>query len=117
MGKFCFLNCFYLTNCFFRIIISQAESIWLDENEIGETYNWIKQSFDNVKYLTTSVPTYPTGNIGFFISSKNKKLSTKPIRKMTKEMQDKMDYYTEEMHEKAFVQPAFLKRKYSFLNE
>lgn len=110
-------NVFLWLIVFISIIISQAESIWLDKNEIGETYEWIKQSFDAVKYLTTSVPTYPTGTIGFFLSSKNGKLSTKPLRKIPESMVDKLVYYTEDMHEKAFVHPAFLKRKYKFLNE
>ena len=65
--------------------------------------------------MTTYVPTYPTRNIGFFLFAKNGKISTKPTRKMTKELEDKMKYYTEEMHEKSFALPAFLKRKYDFL--
>lgn len=104
-----------ISNTSLSLIISQAESIWLDLDSIQETYEWIKKHFESVKYLSTSVPTYPTGTIGFFLSSKGESVPTEPVRELSSEMYEKMNYYTEDMHKGAFAIPAFIKKKFPFL--
>lgn len=97
------------------LVISQAESIWLDLESIDETFQWIRKHFDSVKYLSASVPTYPTGTIGFFLASKKGKVPVKPIRKLTDVMYEKMNYYNKDMHKRSFAIPSFIKKKFPFL--
>jgi spermidine synthase len=52
---------------------------------------------------------YPSGQIGFIIATKGRATCKKPVRKPVDEAV--LRYYTPELHEAAFVLPAFCKRQ------
>lgn len=68
-----------------------------------------KEVFPTVEYAYTTIPTYPSGQIGFMICSKDGSRNMRePIRKFDKEFEDKnLRYYSSEIHKAAFVLPNF----------
>ena len=54
------------------IICCQAESIWLHLNLIKRIVKFNRDIFPSVAYAFTSTPTYPSGTIGFLLSSLDK---------------------------------------------
>jgi hypothetical protein len=59
--------------------------------------------------LVFSLCSYPSGQIGFIIATKGRATCKKPVRKPVDEAV--LRYYTPELHEAAFVLPAFCKRQ------
>lgn len=52
------------------VVIGQAESLWLHMHVIQDIITPCRQTFKgSVHYTWTSVPTYPSGEIGFVICS------------------------------------------------
>lgn len=99
-----------LNSLLYSIIVTQAESIWLHLDLISKMIKFIGETFTSVGYIITQVPTYPSGTIGFFIAAKNGNLPKAPVREVTEELSKNLDYYSADMHEKAFVLPPFAKR-------
>ena len=66
--------------------------------------------FKNTRYGYTTIPTYPSGQIGFIVCSDVAPI-IKPVRELPKEVADALDYYTPEIHQAAFVLPKFMQRK------
>lgn len=71
-----------------------------------------KEVFPTVEYGYTTIPTYPSGQIGFMVCSKNPDLNLKkPLRSWSEEEEQKLcKYYSKEIHEAAFVLPNFAKK-------
>jgi len=90
------------------ILITQAESIWLDLKLISNMKNFIKEIFEHVEYSNITIPTYPSGTIGFFVCN-NSKSSKIPVRKIDEE---KCSYYNEEIHQASFVLPKFVEKSF-----
>jgi spermidine synthase len=72
-----------------------------------------KRLFNSVSYAYTTIPTYPSGSIGFVISSKREgaKLSqpSKSVKKaLGKKKAKTLRYYTGDVHRTAFVLPRFV---------
>lgn len=66
----------------------------------------VKNIFPTVKYAFTTIPTYPSGQIGFIVASKAENVDlTTPKREVTSEFNFK--YYSADIHKVAFVLPAF----------
>lgn len=100
------------------VVISQAESLWLHMHVIQDIVSACRQTFKgSVHYAWTSVPTYPSGAIGFVICStegpavdfrspvnpiEGQKVATKP--------RGPLKFYNSEMHAAAFALPPFLKK-------
>lgn len=66
-----------------------------------------------VRYPIASVPTYPTGQTGFFLASLDEAADlTEPKLKFTAEELDKykLKYYNSEIHKSCFVLPNFAKK-------
>eukprot|EP01122_Echinamoeba_exundans_P014134 TRINITY_DN6343_c0_g1_i1.p1 TRINITY_DN6343_c0_g1~~TRINITY_DN6343_c0_g1_i1.p1 ORF type:complete len:289 (+),score=87.10 TRINITY_DN6343_c0_g1_i1:29-895(+) len=93
------------------ILCTQAESIWLHLDLIEKMMTFIRRVYPSVTYSITQIPTYPSGTIGFFIATKNGGAVEKPVRQPEAALLDKCQYYSVDMHEKAFVLPAFAARK------
>lgn len=72
----------------------------------------VKTVFPVVEYGWTTIPTYPSGQIGFLVCSKDAKSNvTKPLRKLSEEEEDKQfRYYSSKVHEAAFVLPKFAEK-------
>ena len=62
-----------------------------------------------VEYAFTTIPTYPGGQIGFMVCSKDAKSNPKvPVRSWTPEEEEKLcRYYNSDVHKAAFVLPTF----------
>ncbi|KAJ3486039.1 hypothetical protein NLI96_g4532 [Meripilus lineatus] len=84
-------------------ISTQAECLWLHLPLITELRKTTRELFAVAEYGFTTIPTYPSGQIGFVVCSKepNRDLK-KPLRKVPNTR-----YYNEQVHTAAFVLPEF----------
>ncbi|VDP07840.1 unnamed protein product [Soboliphyme baturini] len=96
------------------IVLSQAESIWLHLDFIAEMCSYCRTVFPVVSYCFVSVPTYPSGTIGFLVCCKDKVnfvtcVPQKPKRILTDAAAERMNlrFYTSAIHEAAFALPRF----------
>jgi spermidine synthase len=92
------------------IVCTQGECIWLHLNLIKPLMDSIANTYTNVEYAYTTIPTYPSGQIGFIIGTKGRGKCHKPTRTPSKEQQKSMKYYAADVHEASFVLPVFAKR-------
>ncbi len=84
--------------CILDVIIHSLTFVYIGE---------VKKLFSTVQYAYTTIPTYPSGQIGFIIASTNEKLdASKPSRAVTPSMKSTLRYYSSEIHEAAFVLPG-----------
>ena len=81
----------------------QGECLWLHLPLIRELRDTTKDIFPTVSYAYTTIPTYPSGQIGFTMAAKveGRDLTT-PLRKVPN-----CRYYNEQVHRAAFVLPEF----------
>ncbi|KAH7914879.1 Saccharopine dehydrogenase-domain-containing protein [Hygrophoropsis aurantiaca] len=84
-------------------ISTQGECLWLHLPLISDLKQMTRGLFPVSEYAFTTIPTYPSGQIGFTVCSKaqGRDLAT-PVRKV----QDTR-YYNEKVHKAAFVLPEF----------
>ncbi|KAG9307427.1 hypothetical protein G9A89_017257 [Geosiphon pyriformis] len=89
------------------IISTQGECQWLHLPLIKEVQNHCKTLFPVVEYAFTTIPTYPSGQIGFMLCCKEEGRNLrKPIRRYTLEQEAKLfRYYNADVHEAAFALP------------
>ena len=68
--------------------------------------------FPVAEYAWTTIPTYPSGQIGFMVCCKDAKCNVKkPTRTLSRDEEDKLfKYYSKEVHEAAFVLPKFVEK-------
>ena len=61
------------------------------------------------EYAYTTIPTYPSGQIGFMVCCKDPNRDVKvPLRTWSKEEERRLcKYYNSEIHKAAFVLPTF----------
>nr|CAI5845325.1 unnamed protein product [Callosobruchus analis] len=68
------------------IVSSQMGTMWTDLPQIKQTMNNCRKHFPNVRYATSSVPSYPDGQIGYLVASLDASLDlAKPFFKFTQE--------------------------------
>ncbi|KAH3688218.1 hypothetical protein WICPIJ_000804 [Wickerhamomyces pijperi] len=89
------------------VITTQSESIWLHLPIIKELKKTCKEVFAHAEYATSTIPTYPSGQIGFMICTKDPENDvTKPSRTLPVEEENKLfKYYNSKVHEASFVLP------------
>ncbi|KAK4944530.1 putrescine aminopropyltransferase [Elasticomyces elasticus] len=89
-----------------------SENQWLHLSLIAQLKKDCKQVFPTVEYAYTTIPTYPSGQIGFMVCSKDANRDvTKPLRSWSMEEEEKLcKYYCKEVHEAAFVLPVFARQ-------
>lgn len=88
----------------------QGECIWLHLDLIAPLLRDCRQIFASVEYAYTTIPTYPSGQIGFILCGKTEGISVKnAVRKPDANMQKILRYYNAEVHKAAFVLPQFAK--------
>ncbi|KAI0804834.1 saccharopine dehydrogenase [Irpex lacteus] len=88
-------------------ISTQGECQWLHTPLIRELLTSTRQIFKQAKYAYTTIPTYPSGQIGFIVASKasaEERDLTKPLRKI-----EGTKYWNEQIHGAAFVLPEFVR--------
>lgn len=92
------------------IVCTQGECMWLHLHLIKPLVDSIGQTFSSVEYAYTTIPTYPSGQIGFIVASKGRTTCQVPDRKPDSAFLKGLKYYTSDIHQAAFVLPAFCKR-------
>jgi spermidine synthase len=92
------------------IICTQGECMWLHLDLIKPLVDSISKTFSSVEYAYTTIPTYPSGQIGFIVATKDGTTCKKPLREASDEFLADLRYYTPELHSAAFVLPAFASR-------
>lgn len=72
----------------------------------------VKTVFPVAEFGWTTIPTYPSGQIGFLVCSKDGSRDvTKPLRTLSDAEEDKLfKYYSAKVHEAAFVLPKFAEK-------
>jgi spermidine synthase len=91
------------------VIATQSESFFLHQDVVKNLYNIVGKLFPVYGYAYILIPTYPGGNIGISLGSLGPEVK-KPARKPDAKMKNELKYYSEEIHEAAFILPAFGKR-------
>lgn len=85
-----------------------AENQWLHLPLITKLKKDCKEVFPNVEYAYTTIPTYPSGQIGFMVCCKDADRDLKnPVRSFSEEEEEKLRYYNKEIHKASFVLPTF----------
>lgn len=100
------------------VVCTQAESIWLHMHIIEDIVANCRQIFKgSVNYAWTTVPTYPSGVIGFMLCSTEGpevdfRHPVNPIDKIEDHGNGErpLKFYNSELHSAAFCLPSFAKR-------
>ncbi|XP_054808143.1 spermidine synthase [Prosopis cineraria] len=99
------------------VVCTQAESIWLHMHIIEDIVANCRQIFKgSVNYAWTTVPTYPSGVIGFMLCSTEGPLvdfkhPVNPIDQNPSQKSDRpLKFYNSEIHTAAFCLPSFAKK-------
>jgi len=99
------------------VVCTQAESIWLHMHIIEDIVTNCRQIFKgSVNYAWTTVPTYPSGVIGFMLcSTEGPAVDFKhPVNSIEDDSHSKskapLKFYNSEIHAAAFCLPSFAKR-------
>jgi len=94
------------------IMSTQAESYWHQMGLLKKMTGFLGNVFSSKRYSWITIPTYPCGNIGFWIlSNDNATDHSEPRKDLTQEFLDANNYYTPEIHRASFQLPAFAKRE------
>ncbi|RPA87156.1 spermidine synthase [Ascobolus immersus RN42] len=95
------------------VITTQAENQWLHLDMIENLVKSCREVFPVVEYAYTTIPTYPSGQIGFLVCTKDSTRNVKvPLRKWTREEEEKLcRYYNADIHAASFVLPNFARNK------
>nr|KJB52598.1 hypothetical protein B456_008G269900 [Gossypium raimondii] len=105
------------------VLCNMAESMWLHTHLIEDMISICRETFKGpVHYAWASVPTYPSGVIGFLLCSTEGPPvdflnPINPIEKLDGAYLHKRElrFYNSEMHRAAFALPSFLKREVRLL--
>jgi len=94
------------------IITTQAENPWLHLSMIANLKKDIGQVFPVAEYAWTTIPTYPAGQIGFMVCSKDGSRDvSKPLRTVSDAEEDRLfRYYSKKIHAASFVLPKFAEK-------
>ncbi len=95
------------------IVCTQGECLWLHLDLITEVLTRCHAFFPTVQYAYTTIPSYPSGQIGFIMCSldDSAKALVTPKRVPTEKVADTLRYYNSKIHEAAFVLPNFAEKK------
>ncbi|XP_051143007.1 spermine synthase isoform X2 [Andrographis paniculata] len=107
------------------VLCNMAESMWLHTHLIQDMISVCRETFKgSVRYAWTSVPTYPSGAIGFLLCSTEGPPvdfahPINPIEKLEGAIGYKreLQFYNSEMHRAAFSLPSFVKREVEALRD
>ena len=91
------------------VVATQGESFFLHQDCVENLIKITKALFPVQGFANILVPSYPGGHIGVCMGSMGPEL-VKPARKISKELQDKLQYYSPAVHEAAFVLPHFARK-------
>jgi len=90
------------------LVCTQAECLWLHMDIIKKLVTESKELYKTAEYAFTTIPTYPSGQIGFVVCSlRDNYTASEPQRKLSA---DNLRYYNEHVHRAAFVLPEFARK-------
>jgi spermidine synthase len=93
------------------IVCTQGECMWLHLDLIKPLVQSISRTYTTVEYAYTTIPTYPSGQIGFIVATKGRAEGCKvPSRKPDDVTAQSLRYYSTDLHNAAFVLPTFARR-------
>lgn len=95
------------------ILSCQGECLWLHLDLIKTMLTFCKKLYPVTDYAFTTIPTYPSGQIGFVLCSKNPDtVFREPVRKLSNKEVEQMDlkYYNTDIHKAAFILPEFARK-------
>ncbi|KAF7239342.1 Spermidine synthase, partial [Varanus komodoensis] len=95
------------------ILCCQGECQWLHLDLIKEMRQFCRSLFPVVEYAYCTIPTYPSGQIGFMLCSKNPNTNFRqPIQPLTPGQVSSMNlkYYNADIHQAAFILPEFARK-------
>ncbi|RXW23748.1 hypothetical protein EST38_g2120 [Candolleomyces aberdarensis] len=84
-------------------ISTQGECLWLHLPLIKELRTMTSTIFATAEYAYTTIPTYPSGQIGFIVAAK---APGRDLRTPVREVKD-TKYYSKALHPTAFILPEF----------
>lgn len=89
-----------------------AENQWLHLPLITQIKKDCREVFPVAEFAFTTIPTYPSGQIGFMICTKDANRNVKvPLRSFTAEQEESLlRYYNADVHEAAFKLPTFARK-------
>lgn len=95
------------------VITTQAESMWLHLPIIKELKKDCASVFPVAEYAYTTIPTYPSGQIGFMVCCKKAGVNVKePLRQWSEEEEAaKLRYYNAKVHAASFVLPTWVAKE------
>ena len=85
-------------------IATQGECLWLHLPLITELLNLTRAMFPVAAYAYGTVPTYPSGQIGYIVCSKSPE---RDLTKVLREPTGETKYWNKELHRTAFILPEF----------
>ena len=96
------------------IICAQGECMWLHRKLIKEILKAGKRMFQDCRYAFTTIPTYPSGQIGFVLATTDSRVDvSKPARSLKdalgRKTASQLLYYNKEVHKASFVLPTFVR--------
>ena len=86
-----------------------AENQWLHLPLITKLRAACREVFPVAEYAYTTIPTYPSGQIGFMVCCKDAGADVRvPLRSWPVEEEEKQcRYYNKEIHKASFILPTF----------
>lgn len=92
------------------VLCTQGECMWLHLDLIKRVLGETRQVCPSVKYSYTTIPTYPSGQIGFIVGTKSAELDvSEPSRTPSTNMG--LRYYSPDIHKTSFILPEFAKKE------
>ncbi|CAG8287528.1 unnamed protein product [Penicillium salamii] len=90
-----------------------SENQWLHLDLIADLKKSCNEVFPVAEYAYTTIPTYPSGQIGFMVCSKDGSRNVRePLRTWSAEEEQKLcRYYNQDIHRASFVLPNFARQK------
>lgn len=92
------------------VLCTQGECQWLHLDLIKDVTDMCKSIFPTVKYAFTTIPTYPSGQIGFIVAS-NDKSKNLAVALQNLPPKSSLKYYSTAVHEASFVLPVMTAEK------
>ena len=102
------------------IVCCQAGTVWSNLDQVKSHFSVCKSLFPKVMYGVSSVPTYPTGQIGYLLGSLDADVDFRRPRRIfsESELDDmRVDYYSSKVHAACFDLPRFAEKALLSLNE
>ncbi|KAI7755272.1 hypothetical protein M8C21_002417 [Ambrosia artemisiifolia] len=104
------------------VLCNMAESMWLHTHLINDMISACREVFKSVHYAWATVPTYPSGVIGFILCSTEGppvdfKNPVNPIEKLDRALEDQSElkFYNSQIHRAAFALPSFVRKQVTCL--